>query len=333
MFMREVRRRAVGPVLRRLRERDRVVGGVDLDQRELRRVEAQAALGVARRPSDRTSSRRRATCRSTTRFRPRPSSTAPGGLHGGIVVLRPRRPDAGAIRPASGRHRPCPRGDPGSIGTRRHANRHRRMVDLARCRVGVSRRRPSSRALRECARLRRDQFLVLPQPPRRGLPALGRADAARLSLFRQAAAHHQPRRAPASCTRAAAAIPGRSRRPGRPTGASCWCSCRRRSRSKRESARRFFDLARRAVRRRRRLRAAPCRAGSRRRRTRALVACRVGRVARRSGALSASGRTRADGSAPTATAAAPSSTTAGTVRRGCTGRATTSAGCARAPTR
>ena len=71
-----------------------------------------------------------------------------------------------------------------------------------------------------CARLRRDQFLVPPQPPRRGLPALGRADAAWLSLFGQAAARHQPRRASASCTRAAAAIPGRSRRPGRSAGAA-----------------------------------------------------------------------------------------------------------------
>src|SRR4051794_18970996 len=44
---REVRGRAVGPVPRRLRERNGVVRGVDLDQGELRRVEAQAALGVA----------------------------------------------------------------------------------------------------------------------------------------------------------------------------------------------------------------------------------------------------------------------------------------------
>ena len=44
---REPRRRSLGPGLRRLGERDGVVRGVDFDQRELRRVVAQPALGAA----------------------------------------------------------------------------------------------------------------------------------------------------------------------------------------------------------------------------------------------------------------------------------------------
>ena len=181
------------------------------------------------------------------------------------------------------------------------------MVHLARCRVGVSRRRPSPRALCERARLRRDQLLVPPQPPRRGLPALGRADAAWLSLLGQAAARHQPRRATASCPRAAAAIPGRSRRPGRsPRAAAGAAAAVVRVRGAGRAT--LLRLARRPVRGRCRLRAAPSElvhAGG----GPSLIACGVGRVSGRSGALSASAGPGRAGSAETATAVAPSSTT------------------------
>ena len=214
-------------------ERDGVVRRVDLDQRKLRRVVAQAALGVADALRIELLRGDRATCRSTTRFRPGPSSTAPDDLHAGIVVLRAGGPTRRADRR---RVRRRASGLPGCVG---------RAETLTTCEsappAGPSRARLHRRfrakavissATRGCS--------AAPRSIRRSSAAtVSRSTSAGRRRRRPDFASRSSCRAASATTRACVGHASRccDSSPKSQDSAiawpCCWCSCRRRSSSRR----------------------------------------------------------------------------------------------------
>ena len=99
-----------------------------------------------------------------------------------------------------------------------HPHRHRRLEPAAHYRRRLSRRRHSFATLCQGVELRRNQLVVLSQPPRRSLCALGTPDTARIPVRSKATARDHSRAAVARGARTAAELHCGSLRTQRPAG-------------------------------------------------------------------------------------------------------------------